>query len=138
MPSLQVLFFSVFFQPTCFRKLRPFLMTQTDTSCKLCLCKLQNRQNADLTNGYFLFSAPPCSLFLSGISPAFSTITSPPLAFFFSFSFSLSLSLFCVPSLLCVRALSLFLSLRQMPLPSRNQLGLLVHGFQMFSRDELG
>ena len=36
------------------------------------------------------------------------------------------------------RSLSLFLSLRQMRLPSRNQLGLLVHGFQMFSRDELG
>jgi hypothetical protein len=41
-------------------------------------------------------------------------------------------------SLLLSFSLFLSLSLTQMPLPSRNQLGLLVHGFQMFSRDEWG
>lgn len=62
-----------------------------------------------------------------------------------SFSFSLSLSLLCSPSLcahsLCLSlslAFSLSRSIRQMPLPSRSQLGLLVLVFQMISRDELG
>lgn len=128
----------VFFQPTCFRKLRPFLMTQTDTNWKLCLCRLQNTDCLRKCRPNWSFSLPYSTL-LSLFPLWESHQHSPPLYLLllhsFSFSFSFSLSLSCVLSL-CARSLSLSLFLRQ--IPSRSQLGLLVHGFQMFSRDELG
>lgn len=127
----------VFFQPTCFRKLRSFLRTQTDTRGNLCLCRPKHTLPEKTQTSGWLFSPPYRTLLsLSGC------LTSTPpfhrlLSHSFSSSFPLSLSL-SPPASLSLRALSLTLSLRQTPLPSRSQLGLLVHGFQMFGRDELG
>lgn len=103
------------------------------------------RENADLV----VSSEYPI---LPTLSPWASHQNSPPLHLLllhpFSFSsflshslspaFSMSLAPPSLPPLPLPLFPSLFFSLRQMPIPSKSQLGARVHGFQMFSRDERG
>lgn len=102
----------VFFLPACFRKLSPFLMTQTATSGKLCIYRLQNINCLRKCRpNYWLFSLPyPTlfSLFLSGYltSPLYHYISFPCILFL-SHSLSLLHSLSLPLSFSCFFSLSL-------------------------------